>query len=311
MSDLTYELQTLVEAWHKSLKARDLSKRTQHIYINDTATPFSAFLAREYPELDSITNIKGRHVSAYIESVLDRTSGSTAHQAFRSLRTFFRWLVDEDELSVSPMAKLKPPKLSTVPVPVIPADTIGRLFAEAMNGKGRHFSSIRDAAIMAVLLDCGPRVGEVCGMDLKDLNRERSEVILYGKGRKVRVVKLGPEAMRFVNRYLRARKAQCLDPTEPALWLSQRTGTRITSSTITLMLQRRCKRAGVPSVHPHQWRHTFGHLWQMNGGSIADLKYIMGHSDISTTQRYAESAAQERARQAHDTFSPMGGTMSP
>ena len=110
----------------------------------------------------------------------------------------------------------------------------------------------RDAAILRVLYDCGVRLAEVTGLGVNDIDWDRHVIEVVGKGSRPRAVPFGTKTSRALDRYLSAREVHP-QTGSPALWLGAKG--RLTDSGIAQMIRRRCRDAGVPHLHAHQFRH--------------------------------------------------------
>ena len=240
-------------------------------------------------------------VQRWMVHLLGRYSEAYAYQQYRALQQFFRWLAAEEELP-DPMARLRPPKVTQKPVPFFTSVELSKL--EKACG-GNTFAQRRDAAILAVFRATGVRLAELAGIRYdpdgpgrSDLDMERREIKVRGKGGKDRTVRIDHEAARRVDRYLRVR-ARHEQAYRLGLWLG--TGGRgpLTGNGIYQMVKRRGDQAGV-RVYPHRFRHHFSHTWLDRGGAEGDLMELNGWSSPQMLERYGGSVRGARARRHYD-----------
>ncbi len=225
-------------------------------------------------------------------------TAQTALQRFQSVRQFFKFLEEAGDIKETPMLRLKPPKVPEKLVPVIPEESMKKLFKTV---SGTDFESRRDRAIMSLFIDTGMRVSEMAGIDVDDFDAERREVLVHGKDRRDRVLRVVKESRTDVLRYLQLRERHP-HADDQALWLGKRG--RLTDNGIRQLVRRHQAEAGLPRITPHMFRHTFSHEYLKAGGSEGDLVRITGWKDRQMVDRYGASVASERAREAHDQFSP-------
>jgi integrase/recombinase XerC len=140
---------------------------------------------------------------------------STAATYHKVLKLLYAWLVEEEELAVDPMARLRPPIVPDKPVPIVPADGLKRLFAVCA---GSGFEARRDTALLMLLLDTGARRAEITGLTLDDLDLDLDVLVVLGKGRRERTLPFGRRAGEALDRYLRARTRH-KQAALPWLWL--------------------------------------------------------------------------------------------
>jgi site-specific recombinase XerD len=278
--------------WTRNMRARGLARTTITSYLQ-VGLAFTAFLESTARPADART-LRRADIEDYLIGVREQTSPANEHKHHRQLKQFFRWLVDvEEELVVSPMAKIDPPRLPKKPIPIVRDDAITAVL-EACAGRG--FLARRDTAIIRLFADTGMRLGELAGLGVDDLDWSYEVAHVLGKGSKRRACPFGPKTGDALRRYLRIRSLQP-HTGQPALWIG-RMGP-LTDDGIARMIRRRAREAGLGHLHPHQFRHTAAHIWLANGGQEVDLMRLMGWSSRRMVSHYAESAADERAREAH------------
>lgn len=190
----------------------------------------------------------------------------------RCYSSFFGWLQKENIITNNPCAGLKQIKYKKeIKKPYSAVD----LEKMRMGCKTK-----RDLALVSFLYSTGCRVSEVCRLNLTDIDFEKQECTVLGKGDKERVVYLSDVALMHLKEYLAERN----DESE-ALFVGKGTG-RLSKSGIEAMLKRLEKSTGVKNVHPHRFRRTLATNLLDRGMNIQDVAEILGHADLKTTQIY-------------------------
>jgi site-specific recombinase XerD len=284
-------LTSLVPSWELSLRAARKSPKTIKSYTDAASQMLGFFIDRGMPT--TVASIRREHVEAFVLHLIESRSASTAATRFRGLQQMFKWLEEEGEIPSSPMAKMKPPRLDEVPVPVLSEDEVRALLA-ACEGKG--FDERRDMAMLRLMVDTGCRREEVAGLGVADIDFAQSVAFVVGKGRRTRACPFGPKTGAALDRYIRARR-QHRSAKDPALWLGVRGP--MSGSGVAQIVRKRGEQAGLAALHPHQLRHTFAHSWLADGGTEGDLMRLGGWRSRQMLDRYGASAADQRARDAH------------
>ncbi|HEX76085.1 MAG TPA: site-specific integrase [Dehalococcoidia bacterium] len=156
----------------------------------------------------------------------------------------------------------------------------------------RGFESVRNKAIVLMLLDAGLRVSECAGLKLQDVNLDKGIVKVMGKGSKERFVRIGHGVQKTLWGYLGIRQL-----ISDGLW-TDRHGNLIAAQTIKLSLKRLSQKSGI-KCNPHTLRRSFAIYYLRNGGNIFELQLLLGHSSLEMVKRYLGSLQFEDAYKGH------------
>lgn len=307
------KLSNLITYYELCNKSEGKSPKTVTWYSANLRQFHHYLQARHLP--DSIADIDIQILREYILYLLKRNkfahhpytpqkqeyiSAATVHGHVRTLRAFFSWLVREGLTENDLGSSLKLPKVSRKIVSTLSDEEITAILS-ALNPKNP--CDARNQTILMILLDTGLRIGELIGLRMDDLHLDQGFLKVMGKGRKERIVPIGNNAQRALQKYLFRYRPEPVHLGIENVFLST-LGTPLTENSVKLMFGRLAQRSGVNRLHAHLCRHTFATRFLTNGGDIFTLQQILGHSTLEMVRHYVNLASSDIVIQ-HRRFSPL------
>lgn len=219
-----------------------------------------------------------------------------------ALRSFLRYLVKKDLKVVTP-DKIELPKVDSRSLKFLERDQLERLLAQPDVSSDR---GLRDKAMLEMLFSTGLRVSELCKLNRDDINLERREFGIIGKGQKQRIVFISDRAALWLGKYLAVRG----DYYKP-LFIRYKGGSdpvaggvdmRLTPRSVQRAVEKYVRAAKLPvRATPHVLRHSFATDLLMNGADLRSVQELLGHKNVATTQIYTH-VTNSTLRDVHKSF---------
>ena len=282
-----------------------LTIRDYRHYLNN----FNAWSAANYPiaspkDLTIETVRKYRVYLAHLSSPNGNLPLKKVTQNYYviALRSFLRYLIRKDIGVVAP-EKIELPKVESRSLKFLDRDQVERLLAQPDISSDQ---GLRDKLIMEMLFSTGLRVSELCRLDRDQVNIERREFGVIGKGQRARVVFLSDRAAIWLEKYLVKRSDQFkplfiryAGNQEPIINGEKM---RLTSRSVQRLVTKYVRKARLPvAATPHVLRHSFATDLLMNGADLRSVQELLGHKNVATTQIYTH-VTNTHLKDVHKAF---------
>ncbi|TCO21162.1 integrase/recombinase XerC [Kribbella steppae] len=281
---------------------RDLSRHSVRAYLGDVADLLEHLIRLGHDDLEGL-DIRGLRSWLAKQQSLGK-SRSTMSRRATAARVFTAWAQRTGRITTDPGALLASPRPhKTLPGVLGQADTRAVLDAAAVAADDGSPLGLRDLAIMELLYATGIRVGELCALDIDDIDPSRRVVRVFGKGRKERSVPYGVPASDALRRWLDEARPQLVrSGSGPAVFLGARGG-RIDQRAVRRLVHERIGVVDAPDLSPHGLRHTAATHLLEGGADLRSVQELLGHASLATTQIYTHIST-ERLRRAYEQAHP-------
>lgn len=250
---------------------------------------YALWLHRLLAEVPEVTALAVRGFFARLQE--RGLSPSRRHQAYRTLKTFFRWCVETETLRTDPLRgfSMRTPKT----LPQVPTEDELRAVLAACP---ETVEGVRNRAMLLVLADAGLRAGKLLHLLVEDWRTlDRGVFVRSGKGRKDRVAFIGATTTRALKIWL----ARHPSPAPESFLFTDRHGRPLKYRHLVQILHRLSTKAVLPThrrLHPHALRHFAPTSWLRGGAGLDEVRRLLGHESLSTTLRYSSLVGADLQR---------------
>ena len=236
-------------------------------------------------------SLEGIHAFISYMAIELKSKSATRARKVSTIRIFFKYLSQKAHLiDINPAQNLETPKADRRLPKYLNLEESKRLLDVTENEDNRNYQ--RDYAIITLFLNCGLRLSELVGIDVKDIDFSEAKLNVIGKGNKERTIYLNKACLKAISEYLQVRPKEGVKVdklnSHKALFLSERRE-RISRRTVQYIVNKELQKAGLDTkkYSVHKLRHTAATLmYQYGNVDIRALQVLLGHESISTTEIY-------------------------
>jgi integrase/recombinase XerC len=286
---------------------RGRSENTARAYIRDVEKFFQFLEDRN--KTGDWSAVNKNDVRAFLFQARQNNQNVSLARKLASIRAFYKYLIWEGRLSTNPAQEVEPPRFTKQQPRFLNVD---EAFALVELPDPKDPVGLRDRAALELAYSSGLRVGELCGLNMDDLDLKQRLVRVLGKGGKERIVPVGAKAVQALEEYLKVRHTlggpEKTSGTQ-ALFLGRRGG-RLNDRVFRRQVEKYVGDLSLQTgLSPHALRHTFATHMLEAGADLRSIQELLGHASLSTTQKYTHLNL-DRLREVYDKAHPraVGGT---
>lgn len=294
---MTQDIQDFIQYLHQE---KQTSANTEVSYARDLKKMQQYLSMQEINRVDEVTDVELNAYILFLEK--EGRKPATISRSIASMKAFYHYMQKEKNLKEDPSVRLKAPKIEKKLPSILTTEEVTHLLEQS---NGNSAKELRDKAMLELLYATGIRVSELISLKVEDINL-KMEYLSCSDGHRERVVPFGDIARRALENYLEHGRHKLIED-ESVEWLfTNCSGKAMSRQGFWKLIKSYGRKAGIEAeITPHMLRHSFAAHMISNGADLKSVQEMLGHSDISTTQVYAQME-QKRMREVYVNAHPRG-----
>jgi site-specific recombinase XerD len=301
MDNKLTSLPSVFKEFYSYLDAEGKSYTTSNNYINHNID-FMNYINENYSEGTFYRDVKATHVNNYMSSIrlkevngeMKRTGDEIRAARWTSINAFFNFLKSYDYIVDNPLEKTNRPKIKTEhKVTYLSKKEINIVLKEVKN-KATEKKLSRDLCLMSLALSTGLRVSAITQINVDDINFENKTIKVIEKGDKTRYINFGDNLKELIVKCIEDREKSFSNITTDALFVSQ-WGKRMTTQAVRDLVTKYTSVIKGKHITPHKLRASTAMNLHGSGVDLLTIASILGHENVTTTQRYTQAYDDKKA----------------
>lgn len=296
MSQSADHLFALLDRFLKTKRIEGCTEKTLNAYCYEL-TRYFEFLQAEKKDVPRLAHLTANSVEDFLAK--RPLESATRARMLAALRSFCRFLTDRDYLALSPIAKLKTPRVKNKVMSYLSIEEFRHLLNQAKKSTGRYEIEGRDYAILALFIGSGIRISELARLKIQDFDFSNLQIKVTRKGGKTQYIPFGKDVQEALEFWLEARAKRNIPKTMTTVFVSNR-HLPMSIQTIRNVVKKWMKRSDLwgKRMSPHTLRHSYATAQITLGTPVQVVQDLLGHNQLNTTSKYLHLANGERRKAA-------------
>lgn len=281
---------------------KGLSQNSIYSYTYDLKK-FSEFLSLKSKDIMDATQDDIQQFLKY-EKNNKKNSSRTLARSLAAIRQFYNFISDNIDMNIqNPTEKIETPHVEKTLPDYLTVNELDKLFNSISE---EDCYELRDKTIFELLYSSGLRISEAVDLTIADVDMINNFIKVIGKGNKQRMVPVGKEAVRLLNKYIHDSRPVIISNRDSEFLFISKKGSQLNRKSVWRLLKNYVSRTEIQkNITPHTLRHSFATHLIENGADLRSVQELLGHMDISTTQVYTHMA-KKHLQTLHKSYHPKG-----